>query len=605
MQTIEEFKMELQNLIDKQQFDDVKIKFISFIKEHEERNVEKIEIAQLYADYAFLMFDLAEYEDFFLAMDQAINLNYSKTVYKEILLEAFINPNIEQLKSTYNSNIQEFLDRGLLKKEQIKTFEELNYIVPVGKDNEFYIICKYNLVTKRKVSLQQQLSLDESNRFSHYLILDDNVHIISKLSETANQNYILVEKISDFLTSLQLEIISPNKLKSIERIFYSLEDFEMYFLNSEKYIPKSIINNSKNISNRELSNKIDDLMAKRNSIIERPRPLLTIGIPTYNRGERALKNVKEILGFPFDFEIEIVVSNNGTENETACYYEEIRKLKDSRVNYFEFEENQGVSKNICKVAELANGDFVLLLSDEDSINLQALYNVMADLKNVKDEISIYRTSSLRQHHLPKLIKNKGKDALLTFGLTSNYLSGNIFKVDLLKQYNVINYVRNNQENEICYLYPHMCFELFLVQYGKVISTDEILIFEGEAEETEVAPKEFSQNAATIPTYAFLEERLKQHASFVGIFKDMEIIVGDEDLYREAYVKLVHKTFHLISIAIDLYYAPNNYNLKEVIDKCYVYCVEKDFLIGNRVKRKRDLKVVEDIYKSYLLRYVKL
>lgn len=602
MQTLEEFKIEIQNFLDKQQLDDVKIKFTSFIKENEENNTEETEIAQLCVDYAFLLFDLSLYEDFFLAMDQAIKLNYPKEIYEDILLEAFINPNLEHLKSTYNINIQEFINKGLIKKENIETFEKLDYIVPIGKDNEFYIICKETLMTKRKVLLYKELKLDELNGFSDYLILDDNINSINNLSESKSKSYIIVENELNFLTSFQLERLNLYSIESIGKIFYSIDEFEAYFSSNERYIPKNIINHSA-MSNENISSRINDIIAKRNAAFERPRPLLTIGIPSYNRGERALKNVKEILQFPFDFEIEIVVSNNGTKNETACYYKEIRDLIDSRINYFEFEENQGVSINICKVTELATGDYVLLLSDEDSINLQILYNVMADLKNGKEEISIYRTSSLKQYHLPKLMKNKGKDALLTYGLTSNYLSGNIFKVNLLKEYDVIDYVLNNQGNEICYLYPHMCFELFLTQYGTVISTDEILIFEGDAEETDVVPKEFSQKAETIPTYAFLEERLKQHLSFVEIFRHMEIVKVDEDLYRELYINLVQKTFHLLSIAIDLYYAPNNYNLKELLTQCYIYCIGKDFLIGNSVKRKWDLKVIEQIYNLYLQKYV--
>ena len=105
---------------------------------------------------------------------------------------------------------------------------------------------------------------------------------------------------------------------------------------------------------------------------KRTRPLLSICIPTKGRGEKALNNVKMLTKCPYDEEIEIVVSDNGTEGDDEYYacIEEMSRV-DSRIVYKKYPP--GVfCKSIEQVLGLTSGEFAVLCSDEDHMRIDKL-----------------------------------------------------------------------------------------------------------------------------------------------------------------------------------------------------------------------------------------
>ncbi len=81
--------------------------------------------------------------------------------------------------------------------------------------------------------------------------------------------------------------------------------------------------------------------------------------------------MKRILQCPYDMEVEVVVSNNGSTKDTEGY-QEISEMDDARIKYHEFSENQGYATNVIKVLEMAGGDYAVIASDEDFIILEHL-----------------------------------------------------------------------------------------------------------------------------------------------------------------------------------------------------------------------------------------
>lgn len=95
------------------------------------------------------------------------------------------------------------------------------------------------------------------------------------------------------------------------------------------------------------------------------RPLVTIGIPTYNRAGQFLKTTLES-ALAQDYEhIEIIVSDNCSTDETP---ELIRSYSNSRLTYFRQEENLGQRGNMNFLVEKAGGDYFLMLHDDDIID---------------------------------------------------------------------------------------------------------------------------------------------------------------------------------------------------------------------------------------------
>lgn len=93
-------------------------------------------------------------------------------------------------------------------------------------------------------------------------------------------------------------------------------------------------------------------------------PLVSVGIPTYNRSE-GLKRVLEcIIGQTYK-NLEIIVSDNGSpENDTEAVVRLFMSV-DPRVKYYKQETNRGPTYNFNFVLKKATGDYFMWAADDD------------------------------------------------------------------------------------------------------------------------------------------------------------------------------------------------------------------------------------------------
>jgi glycosyltransferase involved in cell wall biosynthesis len=98
-----------------------------------------------------------------------------------------------------------------------------------------------------------------------------------------------------------------------------------------------------------------------------PAPLVSVGIPTYNRAA-GLKKTLECITAQSYRNLEIIVSDNCSPGlETENIVKEFQK-NDTRVQYFRHDANMGVAKNFDFVLKKANGTFFMWASDDDEWN---------------------------------------------------------------------------------------------------------------------------------------------------------------------------------------------------------------------------------------------
>lgn len=98
-------------------------------------------------------------------------------------------------------------------------------------------------------------------------------------------------------------------------------------------------------------------------------PFFTIAIPTYNRLNYLKEAVNSILEQTFqDFEILIGqdITPNGLEPTISSWAIELSN-SDSRVRYFSNERNLGLSGNWNKLVLNANGQYVIIIGDDDKL----------------------------------------------------------------------------------------------------------------------------------------------------------------------------------------------------------------------------------------------
>lgn len=110
--------------------------------------------------------------------------------------------------------------------------------------------------------------------------------------------------------------------------------------------------------------------------------LLTIAIPTYNRRDYLEECLNSILQ-QYDERIEIIVSDNCSQDSTPEYMEEMMK-KFPFIRYIRNNENLGADGNFLNCLRKASGRYIQLLSDDDILECNSLKIILNFLNNNKE-----------------------------------------------------------------------------------------------------------------------------------------------------------------------------------------------------------------------------
>ena len=107
------------------------------------------------------------------------------------------------------------------------------------------------------------------------------------------------------------------------------------------------------------------------------KPLVTIGIPTYNRADGNLRKVIErSLGQSYE-NIEVVVSDNCSTDHTP---ELVQSITDPRLRYIRQQTNIGPTNNFNFCMNEARGEYFLLFHDDDMIDEDFVEYCMASVE---------------------------------------------------------------------------------------------------------------------------------------------------------------------------------------------------------------------------------
>lgn len=97
----------------------------------------------------------------------------------------------------------------------------------------------------------------------------------------------------------------------------------------------------------------------------RTLPLVSVGIPTYNRVTECHRAILSVLVQTY-LNIELVISDNSDNNETAIVVKRIikEKMHNIKINYIHQTNNIGATDNFKFVLQQANGKYFMWLEDE-------------------------------------------------------------------------------------------------------------------------------------------------------------------------------------------------------------------------------------------------
>lgn len=119
------------------------------------------------------------------------------------------------------------------------------------------------------------------------------------------------------------------------------------------------------------------------------RPLVSIGIPTYNRAGSYLARALDSALAQTYANCEVIVSDNCSSDHTSDL---IRSRASDRLRYIRHEKNIGANGNFNYCLEQARGEYFLLLHDDDLIDPDFVESCMAALGE-DEEVGIIRTGT--------------------------------------------------------------------------------------------------------------------------------------------------------------------------------------------------------------------
>lgn len=481
--------------------------------------------------YACEKFALKQYEDALEAFVLAYSKGFEKKWVLENIYNCYVNGNEKEFRdvfecSNYNKNF---------------SYEDCLLDFVPYKEGQYYIFDKeqqrfcgvFSVHEMENTPIEKIL---EKKEFS--AVVTENEWSVNEIASilaerTQRKIYVICKDIKRMISFWKI----PELMEKLQRvyIFRSEEEFQQYFhKHTAEYLPKIIF------GSQEFEQRLGEIILKEHRYRLTPdgrntsNVLLTIGIPTYNRGNLLVERVKHLLEMKYDAEIEFSISKNGMEFYQS-EYELVEQLSDARIKYFDHKKTLRIQQNWHYVVEQATGKYVLFVSDEDDVELEAVEHYFKLLSNYSD-ISVLRAKTRYQYGdmNERIYEKKGVGAFSEVFLKQNYLSGLIVRRnDFLKEQFLE--LERYSDNLYYELYPHDWWSAILSQSGDYLEEPIELIRENEPVLQEEAhkykEKGIKQESAIIlensglPGYATYEQRLKQFRGYI----DFLHIFGEENI----------------------------------------------------------------------------
>lgn len=434
-----------------------------------------------------------------------------------LLLQDFWEPNRDEFRKAYLKQTSELLKAQ--KELVIPDFDTLPYFMFPISDTQFMVFDRKKEQFAGWLGLAGDLEkkrLKEPEAFFPVVMDMKNSSLQDLLiyfHQNKDRRLYVVEKEDEWIGLLMIpgvlkEMPSVAVLQGIERLKELLQREMCRLPEIVRVEDKDLAQEVRECLREEHERRI---CGKRN---DGEQPLLTIGIPSWNRGKRARGLVERLCKLPYDVDLEILVSNNGSDKGVEDYHE-IQDMKDSRVTYFEFEENKKFHGNIAQVFRKAKGNWVLLLSDEDDIVEKQLSLYMEKLEQYKEKVAVIRPGTTKMYiNMKEEYAEVGLYALEAYSLNNNYVSGATYNRKFMTG-ELVDKVERKWIDQYAYkAYPHMIFDWYMCLKGDFYRYPPALVLEGEAEGAD-------ENTNHIYEYNKFDNRLRQFNSYLDIINGME------------------------------------------------------------------------------------
>ncbi|GBO52280.1 glycosyltransferase [Pseudanabaena sp. lw0831] len=332
-----------------------------------------------------------------------------------------------------------------------------------------------------------------------------------------------------------------------------------------------------------MTNNIDEL---------KKQPLVSVGIPTYNRPD-GLKRTLECITQQTHLNLEIIVSDNcSTDPNVEIVVKEFQK-KDARIHYFRQIENKGAGANFLFVLKQAMGKYFMWAADDDEWEPEFIQVCLANFDDhttlVFPKMSLlYRNNNLTEEIvLPNISRNNSRAENVSAFLDSPAPS--MFYGLHLKESLIRNYEQNY--DDFCFDFADCSILTKILLNGQVEvlnSLDKALYIAG-VDNTEYVIKAVDSRV----------DRMLVYSPY--IMKQISLIFTSTISLKDK-VKLVRKV--LITTSRLFLWHEKNYKDINIFNKLKFFTVELLIMLDSNlvwvVKKIRQAKLKKgEITKNYL------
>ena len=361
-------------------------------------------------------------------------------------------------------------------------------------------------------------------------------------------------------------------------LFPDMEAFQYYFHeHTSVYLPKICI------GTEEEKKKLLEIINKEHAYRLTPEGrntdnvLLTIGIPTHDRGNLLLKRLENLMQMPYDAEVEFAVSKNGM----TLFQEEYRQaseMTDARINYEGYDKELGMSGNWQNVVKISHGKFVMLVSDEDDVAISALEHYL-HLLSIHEGLGAVRPRTVYQYHnlRDSTYYECGISAFFGSLFMNNYLSGTVYNREMFLRMGIEYYDEHYGDNEFYQMYPHLWWQVLMAFEGDYATDAVICIKEGDSvmqqererykEAGDAQAVNYETENSELAVVSTYDSRISQFRGGVELLQGFNKI--NDDMRIRALSHLGNKTVYLMTMVYEAYhYQVNEFPVKvqELVDE---------------------------------------
>lgn len=483
------------------------------------------------------------------------NKGYRQKDISQIVEEAFLTSNEKEFQAIYGKNLEKY-------REQIHTSKSYGYgelpirFLPVA-DGSYFLYDKNNgliggKISAAKLEISEDEIFDGENVFDTVVFWKDWDYEEPIKGKQRNRKQMACFLSEDAVPFSYLQLPEFGELfQGGWQIFDSLDGMKCFFHeHGELYLPRLY----KGIQgDAELFREwIEEEHHYRCSKAGRNgrNILLTVGIPSFNRGHRALENIRHLQKLPYDSEVEFLVCDNCSTANTEGY-REIERLAetDSRITYYRFPDKPGGNISFAETVNRASGKFCCMLSDEDLLCLENVWKYLYLFQKYGNDIGFVKAAGILYYHDNKnKYFEKGTEAFWEVFWSLNYLSGCIFATDAhrnLKLHELYGWHEGDigNRNPFAKAYPHNAAAMRCSLEENVYTCKEVLFCEGKDEFSE---SKANSGEKVMLGFARVDSRLLQLSGLVSFLNEWKELLAP-DLIKQSYVRAVNKVFMLVDI----------------------------------------------------------